>query len=216
MTKLQMLREQLIALLTGKDMPVYAPVDVVPDFINVFWIGFYHKYFGASVDFAGIRIPPKPKKGKWRLLVVMTGLTNNSVFEACHRAYGGKCWKHEKLVDLDKVSCANERDPKNGAYAIWVSDIIDSTYLLHRGKTLEQIKRVKTETLLERMLHDLVLFSVSGQHLDAHGLTLCCGSHDSSGHIPEVRYMEDTMSVVLTDTLQAQGYQAFYREVVAD
>jgi hypothetical protein len=43
---------------------------------------------------------------------------------------------------------------------------------------------LKTETLLERMLHELVFFSETRKHLDVNNLTFCCGSRYADGYGP--------------------------------
>ena len=145
------------------------------------WVAFYQKYFGLTADFSGLKIPSKLTDGNWRLLVIPQGLTNNQAYDACAKQF--TCWRYTD--DLDKVVPTNERNPKTGSYAIWVRDIVEADPV-HKNKSADTIKEVglKTETLLERMIHELVYFSETGKHLDVSNITLCSGSRYSDGGVP--------------------------------
>lgn len=148
------------------------------------WSAFYKKHFNLDADFSGLKIPPKPADGKWRLLVILKGITNNLAYDACYRAFGGKCSRYTE--DLDKGVPTNERDPnRDGTYAIWVRDD-QKADKVHKNKSANMVKDagLKTETLLERMIHELVYFSETGNHLDVKNITLCSGSRYSDGGVP--------------------------------
>lgn len=153
------------------------------DFNNLeFWVGFYKKYFKLDADFTGLKIPAKPTEGTWRLLVILKGLTNNQVYKVCEENF--PCYKY--IDNLNKDVTKNERDSRNGSYAIWVRDTVEADEV-HKNKSANMIEEadLKTETLLERMIHELVYFSETGFHLDANNVTLCCGSRNSDGGVPD-------------------------------
>ncbi len=142
---------------------------------------FYRKHFG--IELGDVKIPEKtPKQAEFsRLIVVAEGLTNNQVYDACRKRF--KCYRYSD--DLNESVPTSERDPKNGSYAIWVRDPVEADEI-HKNKSAEMIKKenLKTETLLERMLHELVYFSETGNHLDVNNWTLCSGSRYSDGNVP--------------------------------
>ena len=159
---------------------VLLPPVLVPQQIKM-WQKFYRKHFG--IELGEVKIPEK-KLGQedfTRLLVVVKGLTNNKVYDACAKHF--PCSRY--VNDLDKDVPTNERDPKNGTYAIWVRDVVEADEA-HKSKSADMIKqeKLKTETLLERMLHELVYFLETKKHLDLQNWTLCSGSRDSDGDVP--------------------------------
>ena len=146
---------------------------------------FYHKFFGMDVDFSSVRIPEK-RVGFDRLIIVAQGLTPNKVYEVCRQNF--KCWRYTD--DLDKSTAGlHERDPMNGHYAIWVRDRIEADGEL-KNKSANQIKAegLTTETLTERLIHELKFFDETGQHLNIDNITLCSGSRGSGGGVPGVSW----------------------------
>lgn len=148
------------------------------------WEDFYQKVFGTKTDLSRVRIPGRTmeqSKEFTRLIIVMSGLTQNQVYDACAKHF--KCWRYAD--DLDKAIPTNERDPKNGAYAIWVRDTVEADEV-NKNKSADMIRseRLRTETNLERMLHGLKYFLESGKHLDIKNVTLSSGSRDSGGIVP--------------------------------
>ena len=154
------------------------------------WREFYRKNFGIELE-KEIKIPEK-KEGFDRLIIVVKGLTNNTVYDTCAKHF--PCWRYAE--DLNKAVPTSERDPKNGTYAIWVRDVIEADEV-HKSKSAEMIKKegLKTETLLERMLHELVYFLETKGHLDIQNVTLCSGSRDSDGGVPDAGWCGDGFGV---------------------
>ena len=173
------------------------------------WKQFYKKYFGIELP-NGIKIPTK-KDGFNRLLVIAKGLTNNSVYAACEKHF--PCFRYNN--DLDTAVPTNERDPKNGSYAIWVRDEIEADEV-HKDKSVNMIKeeKLKTQTLLERMLHELVYFLESKKHLDIQNWTLCSGSRDSDGRVPGAGW-DDGQFYVRWDSVDFRVGSLRSREVVS-
>lgn len=150
------------------------------------WEHFYQKYFGLTVDLSGVRIPERTAEQArefTRLIIVAKELTRNQVYDVCHRAFNGACWRY--VEDLNTAIPTNERDPKDDGYAIWVRDTVEADEV-HQNKSADMVKSegLKTETLLERMLHELKYFAETGKHLDIVKVTLCSGSRYSGGGVP--------------------------------
>lgn len=147
------------------------------------WEDFYLKVFGVTVDFSGIKIPERTEAQKLeftRLIIVLKGLSLNNVYEACQRHF--KCWRYTD--NLDQAIQENERK-NTDSYAIWVRDTVEADEV-HKNKSAEMIKKekLKTETVLERMIHELKYFLESGKYLDINNVTLCSGSRYSDGGVP--------------------------------
>jgi hypothetical protein len=156
------------------------------------WTAFYQKHFNLVVDFTGLKIPAKPATDEWRLLVILKGLMNNQVYEVCQKQF--LCWKH--TGDLNTAFPKNERNTQTGTYAIWVRDTVEADEV-HQNKSTIMIKEagIRTETLLERMIHELAFFSETGKHLDVINITLCSGSRDSDGFVPCAHWFESKFQV---------------------
>jgi len=159
------------------------------------WESFYQKYLGSTRDFSKVKIPERTAKQAiefTRLIIVTGGLTRNQVYEACGKQF--PCYKYAD--DLDQAVPTNERDPKKGSYAIWVRDTVEADEV-HQNKSVDMVTKEKlaTETLLERMLHELKYFAETGKHLDVSNVTLCSGSRDSDGHVPRAYWNDGKFQV---------------------
>jgi hypothetical protein len=143
------------------------------------WKRFYKENFGIELP-NGIKIPAK-KEGFNRLLIIAEGLTNNLVYEACQKHF--TCYRYND--DLDTAVPTSERNSQNGSYAIWVRDEVEADEV-HANKSAEMVKfeGTTTETLLERILHELVYFLETKRHLDLYSVTLCSASRLSCGDVP--------------------------------
>ena len=149
------------------------------------WQSFYQKAFGLKVGLSYVEIPERTEEQKkefTRLVVILKCLTNNQVYDACAKHF--PCSRYTE--DLDSGVPTSERDPKNGTYAIWVRDVVEADEV-HKKNSANMIKGlgIKTETLLERMLHGLKYFLETGRHLDITNCTLCSGSRYSDGGVPD-------------------------------
>jgi hypothetical protein len=149
------------------------------------WRKFYQKHFALDVSFADVIIPRKPTEGEWRLIIIAAGLTMNQVYDRVSALF--TCSRYSD--DLDASVTKNVRDTKT-SYAIWVRDEVepDNEFL---GKSTNQVDpdMLIGVTLLERMIHEIDYFSVTGKHLDIkEGSTFCSGSRSSNGHVPSVRW----------------------------
>jgi len=145
------------------------------------WEAFYRD-MGLDVDLSGVAVPDNPG-GFDRVIIVAEGLTIEKVIAACRKYF--KVWVYRE--DLDKAITENERTPANGSYAIRVRERVEADEEL-KNLSGEDVKAraIATETLLERLLHELKYFRETGKHLDVSNVTLASGSRYSVGYVPGV------------------------------
>lgn len=169
------------------------------------WQRFYKDVFDMDHDFSSVKIPEKPKKGKWRLLVI-AGISLETLYAKCKELFPVWRWTND---DFDKIVVENERDAKNGAYAIWVKDVVEADENL-RNLSANDIKRqgITTETLAERVIHEIKYFKETGEHLDFSNVTLCTGSRYRDGRVPGVDWYDGKMNV---DWCRAGGSDSYLR-----
>lgn len=155
--------------------------NLIPD-----WQNFYKNLFGLNLDLSDIAIPEKPTEDNWRLLII-ADIALETLYAKCKEKF--RCWRWTN-DNFDKIVIYNERDAKNGSYAIWVRDEIEADEK-HKNLSANQIKstNIKTETLAERLIHELKHFQETGKHLDIKNITLCAGYSD--GDVPGVRWRVD-------------------------
>mgnify|MGYP001565770517 CR=1 FL=1 len=153
---------------------------------------FYHQFFNLDLDFSGIRIP-NHQPGFDRLIIVAQGLTAQQVYDVCSQHF--KCWKYTDK-SLDEAVPTHDRDSKDGHYAIWVRNRVEADEEL-KNLSADEIKEKKltTETLPERLLHELKFWSETKNHLDRDNTTLCSGSRDQDGSVPHARWCRDQFRV---------------------
>lgn len=149
--------------------------------IRTEWQDFYARILGIEVDFSEVQIPEhKPEFD--RVLIIAHGLLISRALEACefpHWCY----WD-----DPDSAITVDERSAVNSPpYAIRVRDCVEADDDL-KGLSAENIEErgIKTQTVLERVLHELKFFDETKQHLDIKNITLCAGSRGSDGFVPDV------------------------------
>ncbi|QQG42626.1 MAG: hypothetical protein HYW15_00135 [Candidatus Giovannonibacteria bacterium] len=149
------------------------------------WEFFYRGFFKYNLDVSGLFVP-ESRKGFDCLLVLAEPAISQPLFDKsseyfpCWKIYGG---------NLDEAVAEHERDPRKGAYAIWVEDTQEPSKRL-KNISADKVREMKlaTETLPERLLHGLVYHLGTGQHLDVENTTYCAGSRDYVGGIPSVRW----------------------------
>ncbi|MBI3337653.1 MAG: hypothetical protein HY005_03515 [Candidatus Staskawiczbacteria bacterium] len=153
------------------------------------WDSFYKKRFGLTIGDVAV---PDHQPGFDRLIVVANGLTLNRVYDACQKQF--KCWRYKD--DLDKDVATNDRDPANGTYAIWVRDRQEADEE-NKNLSADQLatRQVNGTTLMERMLYELKYFDETGNHLDIRSATLCSGSRDSGGDVPNAHWCDGEFGV---------------------
>jgi len=161
----------------GKDLRKLG-IHQMPEFDSAEWERFYTKRFSHSVDLSGMHVPPKPGYS-CRGIVIIPGVTNNIVFDACTKAF--KSWRYTD--DLNTVTDVVKRP--DGPYVVWVRDVVEADEEM-KNKSAEDIEKTGTNTLTlkERMVLELKYFDETGKHLDIENWTLCSGSRYSGGGVP--------------------------------
>lgn len=149
------------------------------------WTKFYREVFGLELDLSGIKIPER-KPGFDRLLVVAQGMTPQRLFDKCKELFPSSKYADS---DLDKV-IKSDRTSQNGHYAIWVRDRVEADEE-NKNLSADQLRECKSEdiTLEERMLYELKFFKETGGHLDMSNWTLCAGSRDVDGDVPDAYWV---------------------------
>jgi hypothetical protein len=145
------------------------------------WHKFYADVFGITVDLSGLQMPT-PREGFTRLIVVIPGITIERVMTACKERF--PVWWIDD--NLDEIT-TSVRSVATSAYAVWVRDRIEADEE-HANKSYNDLRDASINgiTLLERLLLELKYHSETGQHLDIINITLCTGSLDRDGLVPDV------------------------------
>ena len=161
----------------GKDLRKLG-LSSMPEFDSAEWERFYSKHSSHTVDLAGLHIPPKPDY-PCRAVVMIAGITNNEIFDACTKAF--KTWRYTN--DLNTVTDVVQRP--SGPYVVWVRDVVEADEAM-KNKSAEDIEKAGTNslTLKERMVLELKYFDETGKHLDIQNWTLCSGSRYAGGSVP--------------------------------
>jgi hypothetical protein len=156
------------------------------------WERFYLHHFYQTYDFASLAIPGRPGDG-WRLLLI-TEIPLEDLHGRCKELF--PCWLWTGNNVRETVAW-NERDAKNGPYAIWVKDNVEADEEL-RNLSANDIreKGITTETLAERLILELKPFTETGGYLDIKNVTLCAGSRDPSGVVPGVCWRDGEITIL--------------------
>ncbi|MCC6405001.1 MAG: hypothetical protein IT405_01265 [Candidatus Yanofskybacteria bacterium] len=176
--------------LAAKVRAVFTAVDPYRDVLAT-WEKLYADHFGMTVDLSGLRVPD-PKPGSTRLIVVVPGLTIESVLAVCAKRLRVWRWTND---NLDTIT-TSDRSAVAGPYAVWVRDVQEADPE-HANKSYNDLKEVGVLgiTLLERLLLELVYFLETGQHLDVSNITLCSGSLSRDGGVPSVDFGDGRLYV---------------------
>ncbi|MBI2086808.1 MAG: hypothetical protein HYT69_01400 [Candidatus Zambryskibacteria bacterium] len=153
------------------------------------WEANYKKLFEERPDLSQVRIPEKPEGvGPVRLLVCAKELiewTENHPLEGVQEALKKHFRGWEYTDDLDADITMNDRDPRNGSYAVWVKDVREADEEF-ANKSAGDLKAEGHTgiTELERGLLEGDVFLEKGEHLDRENVTLCTGSRRRDGLVP--------------------------------
>ncbi len=153
------------------------------------WQDFFRRVLGHVVDLGDLHIPEKPNY-QYRALIIPRNVTENDLYDACASRF--KCWKYAD--DLNAVTDIVSRP--EGPYVIWVKDTQEAGANM-ANISADDINRqsINTETLKERLIHELKFHDETGKHLDVFNWTLCAGSRDPDGSVPGVGWDGDCMGV---------------------
>lgn len=131
----------------------------------------------SEYNFEITRLAISEKKDLWTIPIIK-GVTCNKVV-AGFINLGVNVYTYTDNNDLDNRIVANDRDPKNGSYAV---------YLKQKIEAVDKQQGCNNITLLERLLLGLDYFLATEYHLDEKNWTFCSGSHDYRGHVPGVHW----------------------------
>lgn len=155
--------------------------------------GVYDKLFGKRPDFSALRIPKKPEGvGSIRLIVVAREIltwTDNRPLQGTQEALKRhfRCWQY--VDDLDREITANDRNLNKGSYAVWVRDVREADDDLKKLSADDLAEKgVPGIIVLERQLLEADYFFELGTHPDQENATLCPGSRDRDGRVPDANW----------------------------
>lgn len=153
------------------------------------WAELYREEFNETHDFSGVTIPTR--EGFTRPIIVAKGMTPNRAYEACKKHF--PCWRYADNLDTEVPT--NDRTPTEH-YAVCIHD---------RQEADEEFKNLSADdlaaqkmngiTLLERLLLELKYFRETGKHLDKENVTLCSGSRDRDGGVPDADWSDGRFGV---------------------
>lgn len=161
---------------------------------------FYREVLGMEVSLADIRIP-EAEDDFSRALVIHKDLSKRfngepieGLFQIAKSRFGA--WKYAS-DSLDKAVPTNERHPMSGSYAILVRDRVeaDEENANLSANDIAARGTMNTETVLERIFHELFHHWKTGKHLDEKNWTLCSGSRNSDGNVPNANWNDDKFNV---------------------
>lgn len=164
-------------IVTGSDEDIAA--------IKIWWQNFYKKYFKLTLDFSDVKIPDYQFDFYW-IIIIPKGLTIQQVLKAIRAKM--KLWLYKDDLS-DKDIASNDRDAKNGHYAVRFrkrEEADEETKNLSANDLAK--KKIAGCTLLERLIMTLAYFEEFGKQLDIQNTTLCSGSRYSDGSVPFVRW----------------------------
>ncbi|HDQ23060.1 MAG TPA: hypothetical protein ENN28_03775 [Candidatus Uhrbacteria bacterium] len=152
------------------------------------WARFYKEVFGLEADFTDLQLPEEREGFNW-LLVMLQGLTPNKLFDKCKERFSA--WRYTE--DLDAITSDRQTDR---TYAIRLRDREEADEE-NKNKSANTCKAesIIGITLPERLLLELFYHWRTGKHLDINNVTLCSGSRNPDGDVPNVSWDDDRLFV---------------------
>ena len=147
------------------------------------WIQLWQE-LGFTVERSVIALPLVPPNfGPARLIVIPQGLTIQRAWEVAQSLF--PCYSYIS-GDLDKAIPTNDRTATDTAYAIIVRDReeADEEFKSLSANDLKA-RGLRGITVLETITDEIGYYKRSGKHRDVKNVTLCSGSRDSNGSVPE-------------------------------
>lgn len=175
------------------------------------WRYFFAEIFSIQLDIESL-VVPKHEIGFERLIVIPTGLTIEQVFNACRgkfSTYSDYEDSHDKINQHDRYS--------QDTYVVWVRERREADEELSDKSAQNLVEeKVRGITILERLLYELKFFDETGNHLDVQNATLCSGSRDSNGEVPQIGWYPDEEEFRIdTVSFDEEDYDLRSREVIA-
>ncbi|MDD5547372.1 MAG: hypothetical protein PHN74_00515 [Candidatus Pacebacteria bacterium] len=166
------------------------------DYAFNLWRKFYKEIFDIDEDlYEALKraIPESQFDFSWMVIMHKRITSFTQIFRAFDYL-GVKYADHFLGFEINELDglFANERDPKNGSYLIRVRNRQEADVEL-KDLSADNLKTkcIKSITVLERLMLELIFFWTTGGHLDTGSrLTLCSGSRFLPGgyKIPAVRW----------------------------
>ena len=212
--------EELIKVIQGKEQEIKNPektkekIQVVQNIPEIEKLKQFYSTLGIN-DFSSwnnLKLPNK-RRGFERLIIVHKGLTTEQSFQKCKGRFNS--WKYTN-DSLDSVITQNDRTNKDRTYAIWVRPCIEADEI-HKNKSANILKQqnIKSITLNERLILELIYHHETKEHLDISNVTLCEGSRDARGYVPRVGWGGSVLGVHWY-SLDGQVGGLRSREIVSD
>lgn len=162
---------------------VLVPIPKDDDEIRTYWEELWRN-FGVKFDPAKVVIPAR--QGDFtRVLMMPRYLKQNTLRDICQGLFPCRFFQS----DLDQNVPFHDRFPLAWSYAIRVRDRVEADEEL-KNLSADQLAKaeIATETLLERLVHEVDFFKTTKKHLDPMSTsTLCAGSRYASyarGKVP--------------------------------
>lgn len=149
---------------------------------------FYKEVLGMEVSLSDIRI--LDAEGDFILPLIIheelvshfEGQPIEGLFQIAKSLFPS--WKYTDEV-LDALIPTHDRHPQNGSYAVLLRDCVEAD---EENANLSAhdlaSKRMLSQTVLERIFHELFFHWRTGKHLDMQNITLCGGSRRRDGDVP--------------------------------
>ena len=181
----------LTALLSTALMPNVGDTRSVTVPVDIDWAKVY-KQLGMEAEFNDFFDKKFANAGSdpgiWYVPVIK-GVTPNKIVKVL-RGLGVNVYTYTD--DLDTGVPTNDRDPSKGSYVVGFKKNIEADpENANQSANDRKKKKAKDITLLERLLLELGYFLATGNHLDVENVTLCSGSRDSDGCVPDVDWRAD-------------------------
>ncbi|MDP2656200.1 MAG: hypothetical protein Q8P11_01405 [bacterium] len=157
---------------------------------------FFKDVFNRDIDIDENMIPECPRGKGWQLVIIPEGVTHKEILDGYAKlkieitiyGYGGR--------SLDEVVTDLERDPAKGMQIVWVEGSIEPNRKyanISADKAKE--KSIKGVTVRERLLLGLLKYWEKKRHLDVKNYTLCAGSRNVDGNVPNVNFNDGKVKV---------------------
>jgi hypothetical protein len=151
------------------------------------WLAFYAEVFGMGdigTKLDSVIISDERSYLSW-VVMIPQGLTLNLVWAKCRDRFPSYSSVGE---DLDAAVPTSDRTSET-AYAMFLRDHVEADEE-NKGLSANHLARLKMRsiTLLERLVLELWYNWRTGRHLDTENVTLCAGSRRSDGRVPTVAF----------------------------
>jgi hypothetical protein len=183
------------ALLPPTKVVIPAKPRIVEALPDIDWPLTYAK-LGMEAEYTEVSkkfVFPPTNPNLW-IVPMFPGVTPNKIVSG-YRNLGVDVYTYRDDLDTDVTQ--NDRDPnRDGAYLIGFRRTIEADEE-NANKSASQLAKVKHKgiVLCERLLLGFGFYVTTGQPLDVKNQTLCTGSRDAHGDVPNVYWNPDSRKV---------------------